>query len=239
MVGRLPRADYGKPNILHVVILSIVVVVFLLVILGLTAYICRHRRRYAAGAAAVRNVGGNPSMSRSGLSSSSANSNVMYMQKFPLGASAVGSHNSSGLAHFHQLKVKTSPLPVRRGSARRPPWAASSSSAASGESGASTDSPARGGGSSEVGGGGGSGSEQSYASRSNNKLEAVNHSNSNHLQPLPMIGEVNPESVLLSSTAYQQFTSAPSQGSTPASRGQSGEVFLHKTTFVLQYFLNI
>jgi len=147
----------------------------------------------------------------------------MYMQKFPLGGSAVGSASSrsNGLANFHQLKVNTLNAPL--GPLRRPLWAVSSSSAAS-ASADSLDSPAR--VSSEVGGGGGSGSEPSYVSRSFiSKSEAGGGGNhlgngmaGNNLKPLPIIGEENHESVMSSSTTYQPYP-APSPGSADG-RGQ-------------------
>jgi hypothetical protein len=213
----MPQQDSVKPNMLLIVILSVVVVVFLLVIVALAAYICRHRRQYAASNGVTPTT-----TTRSGLSSSSANSNVMYMQKFPLGGSAVvGSANSrgNGLANFHQLKVNTLNAPL--GPLRRPLWAVSSSSAAS-ASADSLDSPAR--VSSEVGGG--SGSEPSYVSRSFiSKSEAGGGGNhlgngvvGNNLKTLPIIGEENHESVLSSSTTYQPYP-APSPGSADG-RGQ-------------------
>jgi hypothetical protein len=180
-------------------------VVFLIVIISLAAYICRHRRRYAATTAR----GANQSISRSGLSASTANSNVIYMQKFPLGGAAVG-HKAS----FHQLKVHTSPLPaslMARGPLHRFHLAAvSSSSATSGDSAVHTNSPAR--TSSEMGGGGSGSERSSYATRGggNSRLEAVNY---NNVMPLPIIGEENPDSVL-SSTTYQQFRAATSHSNT-------------------------
>ena len=231
---------------LLVVILSVVVVVFLLVIVVLAAYICRHRRHYAASPG--RRNGGAQLTSQSGLSSSSANSNVMYMQKFPLGG-ATSRDGGHALANFHQLKVNTLKVGVGPAAVRRPIWAASSSSAASAtDSLDPIESPAR--VSSDIGGGGGggtgSGSERSYVIRNNNnnnnntiqKLDAVSGgqggvlgSSTTNVKPLlPIIGEENPESVLSSSTTWYHPYPAPSPGSAAYTR-HPGKLFFFMERF--------